>query len=267
MANVATALMIEGVVPESPAHRAGLRPGDRLLAINGAPVPDALAYRFHAAGETLEVAWQDGAGLARRARVAKSWDEDLGLEVPALGMRACNNKCAFCFAHQNPQGARRALNFKDDDYRLSFYHGNFVTLTNLTEEDWTRLAEQRLSPLNVSVHATERALRNQILGNPRAPDILEQIAFFAEGRIALHCQVVLCPGWNDGPHLERTLADLEKFRPWVASVALVPVGLTGHRERLPRIVPPDASYAAGLLDRAAAWQRDYRRRLGRSAHR
>ena len=262
MATAATGLRIDGVGAGSPADRVGLRAGDVLLTINGAPIPDGLAYRFHAAGEALQLAWRDGAGRVRQAQVTKPWAEDLGLEAPALGMRACNNRCAFCFAHQNPRGVRRALNFKDDDYRHSFLHGNFATLTNLTPADAQRILTERLSPLYVSVHATEWELRNRLLGNPQAPDILEQVATFAEGRIRMHCQVVLCPGLNDGPHLPRTLTDLERFHPWVATVALVPVGLTAHRARLPEIVPPDAAYAADLLDRAAAWQRDYRRRLG-----
>ncbi len=261
MATTAAGLRIEGVGAGSPADRAGIRAGDVLLSINGAAIPDGLAYRFHAAGETLRLAWRDGTGLLRQAHVTKPWAEDLGLEVPALGMRACNNKCTFCFAHQNPRGVRRALNFKDDDYRHSFLHGNFATLTNLGPADARRIVTERLSPLYVSVHATEWDLRNRILGNPNAPNILEQIADFAEGRIHMHCQVVLCPGLNDGPHLERTLADLERFHPWVATVALVPVGLTAHRARQPEIAPPDRAYAAGLLDRAAAWQRAYLRRL------
>lgn len=262
MATEAAGLSIEAVGAGSPAERVGMRAGDVLLTINGAPVPDGLAYRFHAAGETLHLAWRDGTGAVRRAHVAKAWEEDLGLQVPPLGMRACNNKCAFCFAHQNPRGARRALSFKDDDYRHSFLHGNFATLTNLTPADAQRIVTERLSPLYISVHATEWDLRNRILGNPKAPNILEQIATFAQGRVRMHCQVVLCPGLNDGTHLERTLAELEKFHPWVATVALVPVGLTAHRARLPEILPPDPAYAADLVDRAAAWQRAYRRRLG-----
>ncbi|HEY7677730.1 MAG TPA: DUF512 domain-containing protein [Candidatus Methylomirabilis sp.] len=262
MATDAAGLRIEAVGAGTPGERAGLRGGDLLLTINGAPVPDALAYRFHAAAEELHLAWRDGSGAVRSAHVVKPWTEDLGLQVPALGMRPCNNRCAFCFAHQNPPGARRALNFKDDDYRHSFLHGNFATLTNLTSADAQRIVTERLSPLYVSVHATEWDLRNRLLGNAKAPNILEQIACFAAGRIHMHCQVVLCPGLNDGVHLERTLADLEKFHPWVSTVALVPVGLTAHRARLPAIVPPDAAYAGALLDRAAGWRRDYRRRLG-----
>jgi putative radical SAM enzyme (TIGR03279 family) len=259
---MAAGLHIVAVTPGTPAARAGLRAGDRLLTINGASVPDALAYRFHAAGEALALLWRDEGGRERRAQVAKAWEEDLGLVVPALDMRACNNKCTFCFAHQNPRGVRRALNFKDDDYRHSFLHGNFATLTNLTAADAERIVAERLSPLYISVHATEWDLRNRLLANPNAPNVLEQIAFFSRGRITMHCQVVLCPGVNDGGHLEQTLADLEKFHPWVATVALVPVGLTAHRARLPQILPPDPAYAAALLDRAAAWRRAFRRRLG-----
>src|SRR5574341_2391448 len=203
----AAGLQVEGVAPGSPADRAGLRAGDRLRTINGSPVPDALAYRFHAAGRALNLTWRDAAGAERRARVAVAWEEDLGLQVPALDMRACNYQCSFCFAHQNPRGVRRALNFRDDDDRHSFLHGNFATLANLTPADAHRIVTERLTPLYVSVHATDRGLRNRLLGNPQAPDILDQIAFFARGRNTMHCQVVLCPGLNDGPHLARTLGD------------------------------------------------------------
>jgi putative radical SAM enzyme (TIGR03279 family) len=151
---------------------------------------------------------------------------------------------------------RRALYFKDDDFRFSFLNGNFATLTNLTEADIARIVAQRLSPLYISVHATEWALRNEMLGNPKAPNVLEQIGRFAAARISMHTQVVLCPGINDGPHLAQTLDDLRQFHPYVETVALVPVGLTQYREKLPVLRSPDREYAQGLL----AWAEPRRRR-------
>ena len=177
-------------------------------------------------------------------------------------MRACNNRCAFCFAHQNARGMRRALYFKDDDYRFSFLNGNFATLTNLSREDVDRIVLQRLSPLYISVHATDWALRNRILGNPKAPNILEQIAAFAAGRIHMHTQVVLCPGINDGEHLAKSLEDLARFHPFVETVALVPVGLTQYREKLPVLKSPDPEYARSLLKWAEPWRRRFLKELG-----
>ncbi|MEI8188774.1 MAG: DUF512 domain-containing protein, partial [candidate division NC10 bacterium] len=165
--------------------------------------------------------------------VEKPDDLPLGLVVDPLKIRASNNTCAFCFAYQNRRGMRRALYFKDDDYRFSFLNGNFATLTNLGEAETVRIIEQRLSPLYISVHATDWRLRNELLGNPSAPNVLDQIARFAAGRIFMHTQIVLCPGINDGEHLAKSLEDLRRFHPFLETVALVPVGLTQYREKLP----------------------------------
>jgi putative radical SAM enzyme (TIGR03279 family) len=210
----------------------------------------------------VELVWRDGNGEERRARLEKPEDLPLGLELDPLKMRACNNKCAFCFAHQNARGMRRALYFKDDDYRFSFLNGNFATLTNLTQADMARIVEQRLSPLYISLHATDWALRNRILGNPKAPNILEQIAAFATARIHMHTQVVLCPGINDGEHLAKSLEDLAGFHPFVETVALVPVGLTQYREKLPVLRSPGPEYARTLLDWAEPWRRRFLEELG-----
>jgi putative radical SAM enzyme (TIGR03279 family) len=224
--------------------------------VNGRAVRDALELRFVETAGRVEMVWRDPDGREHHALIQKPDDEALGLGLDPLKLQACNNKCAFCFAHQNARGMRRALYFKDDDYRFSFLHGNFATLTNLTEADMARITEQRLSPLYISVHATEWALRNEILGNPKAPNVLDQIARFAAARISMHTQVVLCPGINDGAHLSRTLEDLRRFHPWVETVALVPVGLTQYRERLPVLRSPDREYARSLL----AWAEPGRRR-------
>lgn len=249
-------LTIRAVAPGSPAAEAGVTAGSTLLSVNGRPVVDALELRFAETAARVDLRWRDGPGRERRAVIEKPDDLALGLDVDPLKMHACNNKCAFCFAHQNGRGMRRALYFKDDDYRFSFLNGNFATLTNLTEADVGRITEQRLSPLYISVHATDWTLRNRILGNPKAPNVVEQIARFAAARIVMHTQVVLCPDVNDGPHLEQTLEDLQPFSPFVATVALVPVGLTQYRDRLPVLRPPDRQYALDLL----AWVGPRRRR-------
>lgn len=254
-------LTIHGVEPHSPAAEAGVAPGSLLLRVNGRAVQDLLDLRFTETARRVDLVWRDGGGQEHRARVEKAEDRSLGLDLDPLKMRACNNRCAFCFAHQNARGMRRALSFKDDDYRFSFLNGNFATLTNLSPADMQRIVEQRLHPLYVSVHATDWALRNRILGNPKAPNILEQIGFFAAARIRMHTQVVLCPGVNDGEHLAKTLEDLARFHPFVESVALVPVGLTQYRERLPILTSPDPEYARSLLDWAAPWRRRFLRNL------
>jgi putative radical SAM enzyme (TIGR03279 family) len=157
---------------------------------------------------------------------------------------------------------RRALYFKDDDYRFSFLNGNFATLTNLNEEETARIIEERLSPLYISVHATDWKLRNELLGNPKAPNILDQISRFASGRILMHTQIVLCPGINDGEHLAETLEDLRRFHPFVETVALVPVGLTQYREKLPVLRSPDREYARSLLAWAGLRRRRFLKELG-----
>ena len=255
-------LTIHGVEPGGPAAQAGVPVGATLVSVNGHPVPDVLALRFLETAEEVDLVWRLGEGPEQRVRIEKPEDVPLGLELDPLKMRACNNKCAFCFAHQNARGMRRALSFKDDDYRFSFLNGNFATLTNLMAADMDRILAQRLSPLYISVHATDWPLRNRMLGNPKAPNVLGQIAAFAAGRIAMHTQVVLCPGVNDGPHLATTLEDLARFHPWVQTVALVPVGLTQYREQLPVLTSPDPAYARSLLAWAEPWRRRFLRELG-----
>jgi len=255
-------LTIHAVAPDSPAAQAKVEAGSRLVSLNGRPVRDLIDLRFLETAERVELVWLDGSGAAHRARLKKPEDLPLGLGVEPLRMHACNNKCAFCFAHQNARGMRRALYFKDDDYRFSFLNGAFATLTNLSRDDMDRIVEQRLSPVYISVHATDWTLRNQILGNPKAPNVLEQIAFFAAGHIQMHTQVVLCPGRNDGEHLAKTLEDLAGFHPFVATVALVPVGLTQYREKLPALKSPDPEYARSLLDWAEPWRRRFLKALG-----
>lgn len=257
--------LIAAVAPDSPAARAGVEAGDRLLSIGGAPVRDYVDYKFLCAEErvALEILKPDGA--RRTVVVEKDPDQDLGLDFLTDlfdGIRRCCNRCIFCFYDQLPRGLRPTLYVRDDDYRLSFLHGNFITLTNLSERDFERIIEQRLSPLYVSVHATDPTLRRRLLGNPEAPDVLEQLRRLAAARIEIHAQIVLCPGRNDGPALERTIADLASLYPALASVAIVPVGLTRHRAGLPHLRAVDPAAARETLDRVRAWQDEFRARLG-----
>lgn len=216
---------ISAVEPESLADEAGLRPGDQVLAVNGQSVRDPVDYRFQTTDNFVELEVVHDGELAM-VEFQKPTDEPLGIEFEDDafdGTRICNNKCFFCFLKGLPKGLRRPLYIKDDDYRLSFLHGNFVTLTNLSDDDWIRLEEQRLSPLHVSVHATDLEMRRQLLGNRNAPDILEQLHRLADMRIEAHTQVVLCPGVNDGDALDQTVSDLLRQEN-VTSIGVVPVG-------------------------------------------
>jgi putative radical SAM enzyme (TIGR03279 family) len=191
---------------------------------------------------------------------------DLGLELlgPTPGeISTCANKCVFCFIHQLPRGMRKSLYVKDDDFRLSFLHGNYITLTDLEEAELRRIETQRLSPLYISVHATDPELRHRLLGEPRVKrDLMPLMARLARGGIRMHAQIVLCPGWNDGPQLERSIRELAALHPAVTTVAVVPVGLTAHRERLPGLRTLTVDEARAIVRTLGGWQTELRARLG-----
>ena len=263
--------VVDDVRPGSLADEIGLRPGDRITAIDGNPLRDAVDFQFHAADEVIELEVVRG-GVVELIEVEKFPDEDLGISFQDAafdGVRVCNNSCFFCFLKGNPKGMRKTLYVKDDDYRLSFFHGNFVTLTNLTDDDWLRIGEQRLSPLNVSVHATEVELRRYLLGNRAAPDICEQLRRLGELGIEANTQVVLCPGVNDGAALDRTIRDLAALYPTVRTISVVPVGATmTAEERIARGTHADEiegctpGYARGVIDQVAPYQQRFRRDHG-----
>ncbi len=225
---------ITEVKRRSPAARVGIRKKDRLLSINGHPIEDVLDYRFYLAEETVVLS------LLRREQpytvtIEKEEYDDIGLgfETPLMAEKqSCRNKCVFCFIDQLPKGLRESLYFKDDDARLSFLHGNYITLTNLTDRDVERIIEMHISPVNVSVHTTNPALRVAMMKNPRAGESLRYLSRFAEAGIELHGQIVLCRGLNDKEELDRTMADLAALYPALTSVSVVPAGLTRHREGL-----------------------------------
>lgn len=262
---------IDKVVPGSPASRVGIVPGDRLLAINGVPVADVVGYQFHQVNERLAVQIERaGAPAPLTFSIRKPEQQDLGLEFvdPTFdGIKRCNNHCPFCFVDQNAPGLRRSLDIKDDDFRYSFLYGGFITLTNLKEQDWQRVAEEGLSPLYVSVHATEPEMRRQLLGNPRAPEIVPQLQRLGDLGVKVHTQLVLCPGLNDGAQLDRSISDLAALYPHVQTVGVVPVGLTKFRRnnhyqiKIP-LRPYTPAEAEAVLQQVETWQRKLHRELG-----
>ncbi|MBI2911796.1 MAG: DUF512 domain-containing protein [Chloroflexi bacterium] len=255
---------VAAVQAGSPAARAGIRPGDRVLSVNGQATRDALDLHFYTNGGALQIELERD-GLPRALLVVA--EDDLGIELEPIDTDhtiTCDNHCPFCFLNGLAPGMRRTLYLKDDDYRLSFLHGNFITLSNFAEEDWQRLSDQRPSPLYVSVHATDPELRRKLLGSKRAPDIREQLRRLAGLRILAHTQVVLCPGINDGDQLESTLRDLYALYPTVQSVALVPVGVTRFNAGRWRgaLRPQTRQEAQDLIAQARPWQRRCRQELG-----
>ncbi len=230
---------------------------------------DLIDWRVLEGEEELTLEVEDPDGTIQVVTLEKDADEVLGLgfsEALFDGLRQCNNHCPFCFIDQQPPGRRGTLYLKDDDYRLSFLYGSYLTLTNLTSADWMRIEQQRLSPLYVSVHATDPDLRSRLLVNPRAAQLLDQLAWFAERRLQIHAQVVVCPGLNDGDALEQTLVDLGRFGsgawPAVLSTAIVPVGLTRFRPPGDGLVPVDAPTAAAVIDRVERLQTRFESTLG-----
>ncbi len=225
--------MIEVVAvdPHGVGAEQNIRKGDTIVSVNGIAVNDVIDYRFLVAEERVRIQLCTKEGGTRSIFIRKSIDDTLGLEFAPFPVKRCRNKCIFCFVDQMPPGCRKSLYVKDDDYRASFLYGNYITLGALTEHDWQRIFDQRLSPLYLSVHTTDHALRSFMLGTRKAPDIMAGMKRLASHGIVMHTQIVLCPEINDGKHLKRTMEDLVSLFPSVASIAVVPVGLTSFRKK------------------------------------
>ena len=250
--------LISYVEPGSAAYEGGILPGDCLLAVNGRKIKDIFDYRYYTSEESVSLRLEDADGEEYIVDIEKDPDEDLGISFaePLIDAdRGCCNNCVFCFIDQMPPGMRETLYFKDDDTRLSFLTGNYVTLTNIGYAELNRLVKYRLSPINVSVHTTNPSLRCQMLRHKGAGDILKKLDVLRKGCITVNAQIVLCPGLNDGAELERTLGDLLDFSECVASVSVVPVGLTRFREGLPELRLPTKADAEAVLETVARFQK------------
>jgi len=255
-------LEIEYVAPGSIAAELEIESGDRLLAINGEPLRDIIDYNYLTADEELVFLVRKADGDLWEVEFEKDACEPMGICFPPPVPQSCGNSCLFCFVHQLPRGMRKPLYVKDEDYRLSFLYGNYVTLTNILPEELERIKAQRLSPLYISVHATEPALRERLLGRSNIRPVLEIMRELADAGITMHTQVVLCPGLNDGADLEKTVADLSALHPRVGSLAIVPLGLTRHRRGLPALEPVSASYASEFVSAWEPRQAELARTLG-----
>ena len=253
-------LEILTIEPGSIAEELGVQPGDCLLAVNGEPVNDLLDYLLEEPSELLHIEIERSGGELWEFEIEHDSDDPLGLGLPHPEPKRCGNNCIFCFVHQLPRGMRQTLYVKDEDYRFSYLYGAYVTLTNLTEADLQRILKKHLSPLYVSVHAVDNELRQKLLGQ-RAPDLMPLLQRLVAGGIEIHTQVVVCPGINDGEHLARTCRELvalarkeKTLPPGIKSLAIVPVGLTGHRQRLPDLRIHTRQEAAELVEWVEAQQ-------------
>ena len=255
---------ISGVEKKSIAEKAGIKCGDILLSICGNEINDVLDYRFYITEKKLEITVdRDGEKLS--FSVKKPQYDDIGLEFETYLMdekHSCTNKCVFCFIDQNPEGMRPMCYFKDDDSRMSFFYGNYVTLTNMKEAEVERLIKMRISPINISVHTTNPDLRCKMLSNRFAGDVLRYMDMFKEGGISMNCQIVLCKGLNDGKELERTLDNLARLFPAVESVAVVPSGLTKYRDGLYPLEDFTKDDARDVIKLVTAKRREFEEKTG-----
>lgn len=249
---------IARVFPGSIAEEAGVLPGMYLVSVNGCVIEDIFDYQFLMDDEEVRVLIREENGDETVLEIEKDPDEDFGVEFENSLMdeyRSCCNRCIFCFIDQMPPGMRETLYFKDDDSRLSFLQGNYVTLTNMKDKDIDRIIRYRMEPINISIHTTNPELRRTMLGNRFAGDVFPRIKKLSDAGITMNGQIVLCRGINDGAQLERSIRDLVSYRPAMQSVSIVPAGLTKYRDGLAKLEPFDAASAGEVIDLIEKWQR------------
>lgn len=248
------------IEPGGLASRLGLKSGERILDINGVPLRDEIDFGAQISEEHLLLRILARDGSIREVKGMREYGISFGAEFEGRQPKRCHNNCVFCFVYQHPKGVRRELLIKDDDYVFSFVHGNFITLTNLAEADFQRIIDERLSPLYISVHATDPDVRIRLMKNPKSGLILQQIDRLAAAGIDMHTQLVLCPGLNDGAVLRRSIVELAERHPRVKTIAVVPVGLTRHRERLPELRFFTADDARTALEEVHVRQKEFQKR-------
>jgi len=242
-------MKIMSVKKGSTAEKLGVKAGDQLLRINSKRVKDDIDFRFRVTEEDLSLQFRIN-GELRDFQIEKDFDDDLGVELEEFKIRSCANDCIFCFVDQNPKGMRKGMYFRDGDFRLSYLHGHYVTMTNIGEKELNRIVEQKLSPLFISVHATGIELRKELLLYGKNDHLLKKIKYLTDNNIELHAQIVLMPGINDGAHLIKTIEDLHYFYPGLNSLTIVPVGLTKHREGLPEINIVTQEYSKMMMNQS-----------------
>lgn len=253
---------IVNVTKGSLGYRAGLKPGDVICEINGIEIVDYLDYMYSAASERVEIKLKD-----RTVLIANEDYEPLGVEFETLLIdepKSCCNKCVFCFIDQMPPGMRESCYFKDDDFRLSFLQGNYVSLTNMREADVERIIAYNIPRINISVHTTNPELRVKMLHNKNAGKALDILRRFAESGLNMNGQIVLCPNWNDGAELDRTIGDLGKISDSMESVSIVPIGMTKYREGLEKIEPFNKESSAAVIRQVERWQKKFQTEIGRN---
>jgi len=258
------ATVIKSVEKNSPAYKKAA-PGDRLISINGNLIEDVLDYKYYSYDAELIIVLETEKGVKKLVRIKKNEGEDPGLDFGDYLMdeaRSCRNHCIFCFIDQLPPNVRETLRFKDDDARMSFLLGNYITLTNLTEREIERIIKLKISPVNISVHTTNPELRVKMLRNKRGGELMDIMRRFKDAGIAMNCQIVCCPGVNDGGELMSSLKDLALLHPAVASVSIVPVGITKYRDGLYPLVPCDSDKAAEIIDMTDAFGGECFEKLG-----
>jgi putative radical SAM enzyme (TIGR03279 family) len=250
---------ISHVTEGTAAHDAGIVKGDILVSINGNPVSDIIDFMYNSQESILNLKILRDK-KTHSIKIKRKESAPLGFELKSFRTKKCRNKCVFCFVNQLPKGLRKPLYLKDDDYRMSFLYGNYITLTNITAKEKERILSQKLSPLYISVHTTNNELRRKMLGNQKAPDILKEITELTEHKIRLHVQIVLCQGMNDGEELSNTIKDLQKFYPYISSIAVVPVGLTKHKKT--GVKPFDKKNAIEVIETVKQFRRRLQKRHG-----
>ncbi|MFN8578037.1 MAG: DUF512 domain-containing protein [Candidatus Sericytochromatia bacterium] len=244
------------------AESSGLESGDKIVKINGIEINDQIDFSFNISEEYLEVEFEKPDGSKYYSEIHREYNKSLGISVIPPEITQCDNACVFCFIHQQPKGMRKSLYVMDDDYRFSFSDGNFITLTNLKPHEWKRIYQLKLSPLYVSVHATEPEVRQRMVKHPKAGEIVKKLKSLAKNDISFHCQIVLCYGYNDKEHLDKTIQDLVKLRPYMRGIAVVPSGLSQFRKNLSYLRQWDKDMSLDTIKQVQKWQKKFKEEYG-----